>query len=291
MACLTPITIKVPGKGYRPQLHYIDVPCGHCPACLKKRQNDWSIRIEKETDYIVKNGGSCYFITVTYEDHSLPIDEETGCVTLSKPDAQKFIETLKRRILYYKDTKIRYYLCGEYGDQFSRPHYHAMIWLPGLQITAEELRPFIEDSWSNGLVLGVHPFSTQLAQYVAKYSTKQYGTNYDGMQPPFGLMSLKPAIGSHWISDNRDFYLKNEHPFLTDRTGVRYSLPRYFRSRVYTLEGYQNYVDQCISQHDLKLQCKLDFYPDNSFYMHDRMANQRFIELFWKRLNDKRKLF
>lgn len=291
MACLTPITIKAPEKGYRTHLHYIDVPCGRCPECLKKRQNDWAIRIEKETDHILNNGGSCYFVSITYADNSLPFDEETGCVTLLKSDAQKFIETLKRRLIYYKQTKIRYYLCGEYGDNFGRPHYHAMIWLPGLQISAEELRPFIVDSWSNGIVLGVYPFSTRLALYIAKYSTKQYGVDYDGMQPPFGLMSLKPAVGSCWVNSNRDFYLKNEQPYLTDRTGVRYSLPRYYKSRVYTIDGYNNYVNQCIAQHDLKLQCKLDFYQDTSFYMYDRMANMRFIELFWKQLKEKRKFF
>lgn len=291
MACLRPITIKAPGKGYRPRIRYIAVPCGRCPECLRKRQNDWAIRIEKETDHVTRNGGSCYFITLTYEDNKLPFDPETGCVTLLKSDAQKFIETFKRRLSYYKDCKIRYYLCGEYGDQFSRPHYHAMIWLPGLDITAEDLRPFVEDSWTNGLVLGVHPFSTQLAEYVAKYSTKQFGVDYDGMQPPFGLMSLKPAIGKSWIDNNRDFYLDNPHSFLTDRTGVRFSLPRYFRNRVYTLSAYENYVNECIVSHDLKLQCKLDFYGNTEFLRHEDEAHERFIELFWTRLQDSRKLF
>lgn len=272
-------------------MRYIAVPCGRCPECLKKRQNDWAIRIEKETDSITSNGGSCYFITVTYSDEHLPFNADTGCITLDKTDAQKFIESLKRRLIYYKDCKIRYYLCGEYGDNFGRPHLHAIVWFPGLDITSEDLRPHIESCWTKGLVLGIHPFSTQLAQYVAKYSTKQFGTDYDGMQPPFGLMSLKPAIGSDWINKNRDFYLRNPHPFLTDRTGVRYSLPRYYRSRVYDLNEYNNYVDACIKQHDLKLQSKLDFYGDTSFLRDEDQAHERFIELFWSNLQNKRKLF
>lgn len=288
--CLRPITIQAPErKGLRPRLHYITVPCGKCPECLKKRQQDWAIRMEKETDFIDRNGGCCYFTSLTYNDANIPIADDF--YTLYKPDAQRFIEAFKRRIKYYYGVLPRYFCCGEYGDEFGRPHMHFMLWFPGIQLRSEEIRPHIEACWQDGLILGVHPFSTKLAEYIAKYSTKQYGADYTGIQAPFALMSLKPAIGKCWIDSNRDFYLKNPHPFLTDRTGVRFSLPRYYRSRVYDLATYENYVDACIQQHDLQLQSKLDFYGNCSFMRDERQAHERFIELFWSQLNTKRSLF
>lgn len=289
--CLRPITVKAPGQGFRPRLKYITVPCNRCPECLKKRQQDWAIRMEQETVDCESKGGCCYFTTLTYEDSNLPYFEDDGSISLYKRDAQKFIETLKRRIKwrYGKDTNVRYFCCGEYGDKVGRPHYHFMLWFP-FQITSYELRPILEDVWTNGIILGIHPFSIQLAEYVAKYSTKQYGIDYGGIQQPFALMSLKPAIGSSWIERNRDFYLLNPHPFMTDRHGVRFSLPRYYRNRVYDLNVYQNYVDACIKQHDLDLECKLQYYG-NQYFRDTRQANERFIELFWQNLKSNTNVF
>lgn len=290
--CLRPLVIKAPERtGWRPRTHYISVPCGKCPVCLKKRQQDWAIRMEKETDFIDSNGGCCYFTSLTYKDEALPYDEETGCITLYKKDAQKFIETFKRRFKYRFGIVPRYFCCGEYGDSFGRPHLHFMLWFPGIRLRSEEIRPYIEDCWQDGIVLGVHPFSTKLAEYIAKYSTKQQGVDYNGIQEPFALMSLKPAIGKCWVDNNREFYLNNPHPFLTDRSGVRFSLPRYYRSRVYDLKVYYNYVDACIQQHDLELQCKLDFYGNTSFLRDIDQAHERFIELFWSQVKTKRNLF
>lgn len=121
-SCLRPITIKAfdkrqskyTGAYVTGQVKYIQVPCGHCPACLLKRQHDWAIRMEKETEHVTLHGGSCYFTTLTYSDENLSFGS-TDEPTLSKSDVKKFIEALKRRFLYYKKCKIRYFCCGEYG--------------------------------------------------------------------------------------------------------------------------------------------------------------------------------
>ena len=37
---------------------------------------------------------------------------------------KKFMKRLRKR---FKGKRIRFYMCGEYGEQFDRPHFHACI--------------------------------------------------------------------------------------------------------------------------------------------------------------------
>lgn len=66
----------------------MQVPCGHCINCLKKRQNDFSIRLYREAE----RRGSMFFVTLTYDDNTVPlacrivsINKETGELTYESP--------------------------------------------------------------------------------------------------------------------------------------------------------------------------------------------------------------
>ena len=259
MKCLHPITIRAPeGSGIHAGYHYILVPCGKCPVCLRKRQQDWSIRIQNEAEYTEKHGGAVYFITLTYDDEHLPIGD--GIPTLYKPDLSGFFKRFRQRLDYHFDIKLRFFACGEYGDSFDRPHYHAVIFLDKF-ISASELRPFIVDSWKDGLVLGVHFLTPKLSEYVAKYSCKQFGVDYEslGIQSPFGLMSLKPAIGACFVDPdtlegkkNIEFYRKNNLFHTFDSTHTPYGLPRYYRSRIHSRSQLDAWVDELLDRDFLK---------------------------------------
>merc|ERR1711906_76548 len=108
------------------------------------------------------------FITLTYDAEHLP---EYG--TLVKKDFQDFMKRLRKK---YNKKKIRYYQCGEYGEKFGRPHYHAIIFnhtfpdmekVPGKHkdlYTPEILKKI----WKKGHVsIGTVNFET--AAYVANY--------------------------------------------------------------------------------------------------------------------------
>lgn len=53
------------------KLYYV-VPCYHCEACRRKRQNDYVIRAIAEMDNCRKNGGFVFADTLTYSDQYLP---------------------------------------------------------------------------------------------------------------------------------------------------------------------------------------------------------------------------
>lgn len=92
-----------------------EYPCGRCGPCRINRRNIWSTRLILENTC---HDESCW-LTLTYDDEHLPKDH-----SLTREHYQRFIKSIRKQI-YPK--KIRYYVCGEYGDYTSRPHYHMVL--------------------------------------------------------------------------------------------------------------------------------------------------------------------
>ena len=104
----------------------IDLPCGQCIGCRIDKSKSWALRCVHEASLYDHN---C-FITLTFNDENLPDDK-----SLKKEDFVLFMKRLRKKydgltpvqcgdkVIY----PIRFFHCGEYGDQFSRPHHHACI--------------------------------------------------------------------------------------------------------------------------------------------------------------------
>lgn len=243
MLCFHPKDIRIESttnpllKGLK---RVVRVPCGKCFACRRRRQQDWSIRLQHEAEYCINNGGSAFFITLTYAPDQLHYlyDVETGeqskNPTLDTHDPGLFVRKFRKKYGVDKNLRVRYFSCGEYGDTFDRPHIHIMLFLPRKH-THEELRPLVESCWPFGIVKGIYPFSVKLSEYIAKYSMKQIGDDYTDKIPPFARMSLKPAIGFwHLTSANKQLY-RSAHTFAAfDSTGTPFALPRYYKEKIYS---------------------------------------------------------
>ena len=59
---------------------------------------------------------SC-FMTLTFNNECLPLDG-----SLSKEVIQKYVKRVRKNT-----DKMKYYLCGEYGESNMRPHYHVIF--------------------------------------------------------------------------------------------------------------------------------------------------------------------
>lgn len=164
------------------------------------------------------------FITLTYSPEYLPPDG-----SLRKKDFQLFIKNLRKKIA---PKKVRYYHCGEYGDNTNRPHYHAILfginfndWVylfdspSGSPIYTS---PTLEKIWKKGFVtIGTVTFES--AAYIARYCMKKINgrladkiddktglkpyeryNDYTGeiteVLPEYSTMSRRPGIGRNWIS-------------------------------------------------------------------------------------------
>lgn len=206
----------------------LEVPCGKCLQCRIKKRSEWSMRMMLELGYWERSS----FITLTYDDEHLPKN-----ASLEKEELQKFFKRLRKRLSEY-DRKIKYFACGEYGEQNLRPHYHAIVYGLGLQKEDKEIamQSWRHCDWSVprirkkafGLV------EKDSIRYVAQYIDKKLSGPEEeeefkktGRQNVFRLLSS--GIGRQYCDDYQEDL--SERLCLTVN-GVEYSLPRYFIKRL-----------------------------------------------------------
>jgi len=191
----------------------LDLACGQCIGCRLERSRQWAVRCMHEASASEVN---C-FITLTYDDDHVPRD-----LSLDYSHFQLFLKRLRARLR----VRIRFYMCGEYGDDTRRPHFHACLFgvdfldkVPfsksedGSQLFSSKL---LDDVWGKGFCT-VGALTFESAAYVARYVMKKIsgpqaspwfpgqrldfstGEIIGSRKPEFNHMSLKPGIGRFWI--------------------------------------------------------------------------------------------
>lgn len=198
------------------------VPCGKCPYCKKRRASNWSFRLREEE----KNSSSSLFITLTYNNENIPISDN-GFMTLNKRDVQLFMKRLRK---LYKH-KLVYYLVGEYGGMFGRPHYHMIIFNAKFND--------IEKTWDLG---HTHCGKVQDASigYCLKYISKDSDVpkhERDDRVKEFALMSK--GIGKNYVNEVMVKWHKEDllqRMYVNLEEGKKASMPRYYKDKIYNTE-------------------------------------------------------
>lgn len=248
--CFHPINIRQKGKSPTDSFHYVQVPCGKCPACLYRYRDSWRVRLESDFKYFGFNG---LFFTLTYDDDHLPykvVDEDSGLMlpSLDKERISKFYKDIKNSYDYeYRQLEKKdrpewsYFLCGEYGSCFQRPHYHMLLFCT--KDYNDYWDSLIRSKWNDGLIY-VLPTIPNRIQYVTKYTLKYRLQDCKdlGLTLPFARMSK--GIGKHELEDR---YFKEQHysqflPLMYDINGFPVALPRYYRNYMYNPEVWENYA-------------------------------------------------
>ena len=233
--------------------------CGKCEHCRMTRRNEWCTRMLLEAGY----HKYCYFVTFTYDKHCDPtILEECNAVscccnsynhyelmplTLNKKHAQKMWKRLRKAVGY---NNIKYVLVGEYGHEYGRPHFHAIVY-SDVELTQQHF----QDAWKlNGKFIGnvdFHLLKSNLTavisnnetidpmRYVTKYIQKEFkfedvptyryhiknqnsneefptvknklSKEYIQRYKPFMLSSIKDAIGSGYLADNIERFKEGDY--------------------------------------------------------------------------------
>ncbi len=108
----------------------LEVACGQCFGCRVDHRLMWSIRIIHEASMHLDHHGNSW-ATLTYRSPSSCTDEQyrngqyvPQDYSLRPSHVSDFIRSLRRG---NPDHRIRYFYCGEYGDDNERPHYHICI--------------------------------------------------------------------------------------------------------------------------------------------------------------------
>lgn len=165
------------------------VPCGRCIGCRVDRSMSWGVRCHHEAMMHSKN---C-FLTLTYDDQHVPTD-----YSVKLDHFQKFMKRLRKK---YRQ-QIRFFACGEYGDQKLRPHYHAVIFNHDFndkkQVTIRNnypvyTSPSLNQLWPLGSSeIGTVTFKSSC--YVARYVMKKIG----GDEADDHYFRQSPVDGQHY---------------------------------------------------------------------------------------------
>lgn len=281
MPCYKPLSAYQPAPGGKvyfaasrknPSDKSIQFQCGQCWGCRLERSRQWAIRCVHEASLHEENS----FLTLTYDDEHYPqygslqkehftkfmkrlrlfIEEHTW-------NGEKYVRNASIKVFNAKTKKyknktikcynrIRFYMCGEYGSQLKRPHYHAIIFGyddPGKELYSQKegislyTSDLLSNIWGMGFVT-TGEVTFESAAYVARYimkkikvsdkspenykhhyeSVDQYGEIHE-LEPEYTNQSRRPGIANNWITKWTDDVFPSD--FVTHE-GRTLRTPRYY---------------------------------------------------------------
>lgn len=182
------------------------------------------------------------FVTLTYNDDHLPED-----LSLRHRDFQLFMKRLRKTV-----GPVRFYMCGEYGTENLRPHYHCLLF--GVYFADRMFfsrrgdnylwrSPTLERLWPHGhSSFGQVTFES--ASYVTGYVTKKVtgdlakehyrrtdpetGETWQ-VVPEYSRMSLRPGIGKPWLDKYASDITNTGKVFMRGR---KLAPPRYYNEKL-----------------------------------------------------------
>jgi hypothetical protein len=265
MRCLTPIWIKETSETAGTY-----VPCGRCNNCIQTKRSVWTFRLLME----LRVAESAYFVTLTYDSENVPLIPQYGnqlVMSLRREDATLFIKRLRKRILkeslsdsrYVKKSekagkwthngglrsskiiswspKLRYFMCGEYGGDTNRPHYHIALYnIPNEYVRTNPINGklysnVLEEVWNKGLI-DIGKLERGSAHYMTKYHMFPQDPSWhesDKRVKPYAVMSRNPGIGINFIDENiRDYFVGSSVGYYTFKNGDKVPLGRYYKDKL-----------------------------------------------------------
>lgn len=214
--------------------------------------------------------GQNSFITLTYSDCSLPPDG-----SLRPSDVTLFLKRLRKSL---NGKKILYYYCGEYGENFSRPHYHIALFgydfsddrLPHRQTPSGSVfrSPRLEKLWPFGFSeIGTLEYDS--ARYIAGYIQKKvngkkandhYSKTIEetgeicAVHPEFARMSRRPAIGLKWLEQ----YSSDVYNYDVCHVGQKKLRPPAYYDKWLKKTNEQKFIEIKTSREASMLDCSVD---------------------------------
>lgn len=217
------------------------IPCGGCVGCRLARSQAWAVRLQHEASLHEAKA----FLTLTYSDQWLPEDYSLD---------PKALQDFMKRLRYHTPDKVRFFACGEYGDETLRPHYHLILF--GEDFIADRLpfrrtirgdttfiSPKLQKLWPFGYS-EIGSVTVDSCAYVARYIMKKVtgaaaADHYRRVHPltgelvsvvpEFVTMSKKPGIGAGWFDQFSGDCFPSDF-IVCD--GRKYPIPRYYLKKL-----------------------------------------------------------
>lgn len=244
------------------------IPCRKCEGCRADQMKEWAVRCMAEASCWENN----WFVTLTLSDDNLKdhiydeiitpkgityCDDGTWGASLQQgkgSEIEKFMKDLREYFRYhYGETDIRFYMCGEYGSLYGRPHYHMILFNLNLKpdkLKAWKLTPEgmlyrseeIEKIWGKGFVT-VAEVNMLTCQYVAGYVLKKFrngwGDEYyyqEGRIPEYHNESRRPGIGKIYYDQHKDEIYTTDEIIIAGSRMTKPAKPPAYYDRLFDLE-------------------------------------------------------
>lgn len=178
-------------------------------------------------------------VTLTYSDENLPMGPDGP--ELDYHDVQVFLKRIRRDM----DNDLRYYIAGEYGEKYGRPHWHMVLYgadyLEGARRKGGEgMARFassrMDEIWEKGQT-DIVPVSPASCAYAAGYVNKKAG------EEGIFRQSRKPPIAKPWVQENLGYLIDRSR--IDGLVGVGYN--RHPIPKVY-LEWFPDELSEIIDR-------------------------------------------
>ena len=234
------------------------------------------------------------FITLTYDNDHCPSDR-----SLDYSHFQKFMKRFRKRC----GANIRFYMAGEYGEKFERPHFHACIF--GYDFPDKVLfkrtpsgaliyrSPLLESLWTFGYS-SIGDVTFESAAYVARYVMKKINvssatplhlrdhyetTDFETGEikervPEFNRMSLKPGIGYGFYEKFMSDIYPHDHVIVNGRAAKP---PKYYDRKF--KDDYPEAFDELQFQRFLDAVDRAEDNSDERLGVKEQVTAARFKQL------------
>lgn len=259
------------------RLKYIEVPCGHCLECKRKKKIEWSIRLGEE----IKRNPNPKFVTLTFTEEALKkLSEDINsgeCNGIAIRAVRLFLERWRKK---YKKS-VKHWLITELGStkHSERIHLHGLLWtdLDFKQIT---------EIWQYGIVWCGKYVNQKTINYITKYMLK-VDDEHQNYQPK---ILCSKGIGNYKeITSRNVFNGEDTNLMYTFRNGKQRILPKYYRDKIFDEDqkeelqiNYLNLDYEYVNSIKIK---KTDFEQKEAILCNARARNIRlgFGDNNWKK--------
>ena len=220
------------------RLSYIEIPCGECKECKKKRKEMWRLRIENE----LLDSKSAIFFTGTFSDEAIEnikkqygVEEENDIATKAN---RLFLERLRKKY----GIKLTHWCITELGSKKGRIHIHGIFFIKENQ-DIKYIKDKIKREWNFGWNYLGYVDQGKTINYITKYMLKE-NENFKEFKPKV-LTSQKIGIG--FIERNKRFYkYKEKNGEIEANTKMEYLdgretyLIKYYKEKLYIILALLN---------------------------------------------------
>lgn len=212
----------------------VEVECGKCIECKKKKANEWRVRLGEE----IKESKPLYVaMTLSLESwkelyevvekKGTAYEIENEIITLA---VRRFLERWRKS----EKKSVKHWFISELGGQnYEKIHLHGFIW-------TDKNNDFIREKWKYGFVWMHNENGGYINEKTINYITK-YVTKTDEKHKNYNSKILcSNGIGKGYLNrtdKERNKYRQGETvETYKSEGGLKYNLPQYYRQKIYTDE-------------------------------------------------------